>query len=202
MSAPAYTAEDYRAALQALLPRGRVWPRDPESTLAKALLGLCAIYERSNARANYLLVDAFPATTYELLPEWEATLGLPDPCVTDTQSIAQRVAAVKSRFTDSGGQSVAHFIAIAQSLGIQGPGGAAPTITEFKSQTVIDDVDEPIYGQDWAFAWQLNAALNSVFTLDVTGSVADPLASWSNEAVECRLKSIKAAHTEVLFAYT
>jgi uncharacterized protein YmfQ (DUF2313 family) len=44
------------------------------------LSGFTPAFERLTARANNLLIDAFPGSTYELLPEWEATLGLPDPC--------------------------------------------------------------------------------------------------------------------------
>jgi uncharacterized protein YmfQ (DUF2313 family) len=47
---------------------------------SQVLYGLAKSYERETARANNLLVDSFPLTTYELLPEWESSLGLPDPC--------------------------------------------------------------------------------------------------------------------------
>lgn len=79
MAAPFFSSADYLAALQALLPRGRVWPRESDATQTKALSGLAGVYERQNARSNNLLSDAFPITAYELLPEWESTLALPDP---------------------------------------------------------------------------------------------------------------------------
>ncbi|WP_197520275.1 putative phage tail protein, partial [Paraburkholderia tropica] len=55
-------------------------------------------YERSTSRANYLLIDSFPPTAYELLPEWESTLGLPDPCAGEAPTIPQRQAQVLARF--------------------------------------------------------------------------------------------------------
>ena len=66
MAAPELRAADFVAAMQRLLPQGRVWPREPESNLSKLLLGLALIYEALNGRANYLLIDAFPATATEL----------------------------------------------------------------------------------------------------------------------------------------
>ena len=35
---------------------------------------LAQVYVRQTARSRNLVVDAFPATTVELLPEWENTL--------------------------------------------------------------------------------------------------------------------------------
>src|SRR5579883_2631705 len=117
MGAPLLLAADFLAALQALMPRGRVWPQDPDATETAVLSGLAKAYERQTARANALLVDAFPATTFELLPEWEETLGLPDPCIGDSPTIEQRVGQVVARFAQAGGQSVAFFTAYAEALG-------------------------------------------------------------------------------------
>lgn len=79
MLAPVLTSADYLRAFQALMPRGRVWNTDPDSIQTKTAAGLTVSYAVQTARSNNLLIDAFPATTYELLPEWESTLGLPDP---------------------------------------------------------------------------------------------------------------------------
>ncbi|NUB17341.1 DUF2313 domain-containing protein [Azospirillum brasilense] len=75
-----FTRADFRSAAQALLPRGRVWPRESGTVQGQVLDGLAASYERQTADAAALLVDAFPASTTQLLPEWEASLGLPDAC--------------------------------------------------------------------------------------------------------------------------
>jgi len=80
MAAADLTSADYQAALQALLPHGRVWPREPDAVQSRVAAGLAQTAARLHARANYLLRDAFPVAPLELLPEWEATLGLPDEC--------------------------------------------------------------------------------------------------------------------------
>lgn len=119
MSAPQYTAADYLGAMQALMPRGRVWPRDPDAVQTKVLAGLTKHYEVQNERSAQLLVDAFPATTLELLPEWEASLGLPSSAAGPAPSIAARQALVLARFVGAGGISTADFTGYALLLGFE-----------------------------------------------------------------------------------
>jgi len=198
MSAPNYSAADYLSAMQALMPRGRVWPKESDATQTKALSGLVQVYARTNARANNLLVDAFPASTEELLPEWEATLGLPDPCAGVSPTIQQRQAQVLARFIAQGGQSVAYFTQIAATLGY------TITITQFAPFRFGQSTfGTPLYSTAWAFAWQVNAPTFSVqkfkFGVDVFG---EPFAFWSNNVLQCELQRYAPAHTYLLFKYS
>ena len=77
--APDLGEADFLAALQAYLPTGPAWPRDPDTIVTQILSGIARAQARLHARENQLLIDLFPATTVELLPEWEASVGLPDP---------------------------------------------------------------------------------------------------------------------------
>ncbi|MDR5813307.1 DUF2313 domain-containing protein [Caballeronia sp. LZ033] len=197
MLAPNFKAADFLAAMQALLPRGRVWPRDPDTVQAKVIAGLAPSYERQTARANYLLVDAFPATTYELLPEWEATLGLPDPCAGVAPTIPTRRAQVIARFIGGGGPSIPDLIAFAANLGY------TITITQF-FEARADEMraDDPCCGSDWNSAWRVNAPLNTIIYAQADAMAADdPLASWGNAVLECELRAIAQAHTNLIFAY-
>ena len=198
MSAPQYSAADYLAALQALLPRGRVWPRDAEAVLTKVLSALAPTYERQNARSNQLIVDAFPASTIELLPEWEETLGLPDPCAGPSPTIAARRAQVVARFKALGGQSVPYFIAYALALGY------VISITQFIPARVgIARAGDPLNGPDWAHAWRINTALHTVVRAQVgVSQVGEPLAYWNNAVLECQLREVMPAHTVLIFSYT
>ncbi len=190
------TTDDYLAQLQALLPHGPAWPRDAGATLTKLLQAMADELVRVDGRAIQIIEEADPRTTNELLADWERVAGLPDSCVTAAQSTAQRRAALHAKLTTLGGQSTAYFIALAASLGY------TVTITEFDQHTVNDDVNHPMYGQPWQFAWQVNAPQDTVGTLSVTDTVADPLAWWGNELLECVIRRIKPAHTHVLFAYS
>lgn len=196
--APAYTAADYLSALQSLLPRGHAWPRAPGAVQTSALAGLTPIYERHNLRANHLLVDAFPTTTLELLPEWEAALGLPDPCAGIAPTLQARRAQVVARFTSAGGQSVLYIKAVALSLGY------VIDITQFiPARAGILRAGQPVCGNDFAHAWRVTAALNTKFAFRAGASLAgEPLSSIGNAVLECELRQIAPAHTTVFFTYT
>jgi uncharacterized protein YmfQ (DUF2313 family) len=198
MAAPVYRAEDYLAALQALMPRGRVWPRDSDAIQTKTLAGLAPSYVRNNQRAAAVLVESLPSTTYELLPEWEATLGLPDPCAGPSPTIEGRRAQVVARFAGSGGQSIPYMVSFAANLGY------TITITEFvPAQVGLLRAGQPLNGAAWAYAWQVNYALNTIRNARVGAfSAGEPLASWGNAVLECELESIAPAHTVPIFTYS
>jgi uncharacterized protein YmfQ (DUF2313 family) len=198
MPLPSYSASDFLAARQNLLPPGMAWPRDADAVITKFLAALAQTDWRLASRGRALVVDAFPATTIELLPEWEASLGLPDPCAGPAPSIVQREAQVVARLIASGGQSVPYFISVALALGY------TVTVTEFATfRAGIGHAGDPIYGADWAHAWQINAPLNSVTFFEAGHSAAgDPLASWGNTVLECEMNRIKPAHTVLIFSYT
>ncbi|MFM0002748.1 DUF2313 domain-containing protein [Paraburkholderia dipogonis] len=198
MKAPDYTAADYVSAMQALLPRGRVWPRDGDAVQTRVLSGLAPTYARQTARANYLLIDAFPSTTYELLPEWESTLGLPDPCAGVSPTITQRRNQVVARFTNIGGASIPYFIGFAANLGY------TISITQFApARAGQSRVGQPLCGPDWAFAYQINAPVNTIVRSRVGAStVGEPLAAWGNAVLECEIRAVMPAHTIPIFSYS
>lgn len=119
MPAPLFSSQDYLAALQALMPRGRIWPRDSDSVQAQVLAGVTKSYEANNLRANNLLVDAFPPSANELLPEWEATLGLTATSAGPAASVPARQTLVVARLIGANGISVSDFTNYAALLGYQ-----------------------------------------------------------------------------------
>lgn len=196
MAAPNYSAANYLQALQAHLPRGRVWPRDPDATQTQVLSGFTPSLEQITARANNLLVDAFPASTYELLPEWESTLGLPDPCAGEAPTRQQRVAQVVARLIATGGQSIAYYTAVAAALGY------AITVTQFVPSRFGKPFGSLFGGTAWAFAWQVNAPSFTVNALQFGGSFGTPFATWGNNVLQCELQRFAPAHTTLLFSYS
>lgn len=198
MLAPNYRAADFLRALQGLMPRGRVWARDQDAVQTQVLSGLTPSYERSTARANYLLTDAFPATSYELLPEWESTLGLPDPCAGVAPTIAQRQAQVRARFIGVGGPSIQSLTDFATNLGY------TVTINQFvEARAGQMHAGDACSGTEWCYVWQVNAPLNSVSYAKAGAMAAgDALASWGNSVLECEFRTIMQAHTIPIFSYT
>jgi uncharacterized protein YmfQ (DUF2313 family) len=198
MLAPNLTSSDYLRAFQGLMPRGRVWPRDPDAVQTQVFTGLTQIYGRQTARSNYLLVDSFPATTYELLPEWELTLGLPDPCAGESPTVQQRRAQVVARLANAGGQSAAYYIGFAAQLGY------GITITNFAPfRCGQSRCGQQLGNTDWFFVWSANAPLNTVVRFAAGQSAAgEPLASWGNTVLQCELSAIAPAHTVLQFRYS
>lgn len=132
------------------------------------------------------------------LADWERVLALPDPCLIGVpQSVRQRIQAVISKLRSRGGQSKPFFIALAKSLGYD------VTITTFRpARAGIARAGDRLYGGDWNFTWRVNAPAVTV-TYAVAGLTAagDPLASWGNKALECRLSQMKPAESILLFGY-
>lgn len=197
MAEVTYTADDFLAAFQSLLPRGRVWPRDPDATQTQAILGLMPLYVRQSARSANLLVDAFPATVYELLPEWEATLALPDPTIGQPPTAQQRAALVLSRFIGTGGQSIAYLEAFTKTLGF-------PTVianaTPFRCGQ--QRMGDQLGGPEWAFAFYVDCAPIALTSFRVGRSgTGEPLETWGNAIVQAGLLDVMPAHTVAIFRF-
>ncbi len=198
MLAPLYSAGDFAGRLLRLSPPGRAWPRFMDTVRWALYTALGNTFQRHNARAANLLVDAFPLTTVELLPEWEKTLGLPDPCQGIGPTIAARQAQVTARFANTGGQSAAYFISFAKQLGYN------ITVENFAPfRAGISHAGDPLCGKDWAFTWAVLAPLYEVnyFRAGI-GAAGEPLAWWNNTVLECELNTVKPAHTILLFEYS
>ena len=195
MYAPDLTAADYLAALQALMPRGRVWPRDQDAVQTKTLAGCAPSFARHAARSNNLITDGFPAAAYELLPEWESALGLPDPCAGEAPTVQQRRAQVVARLTSTGGQSIAYLTAVAAALGY------TVTITQFSPSRFGRSFGRPFGGNDWAFAWMISAPNFTVNELTFGDSFGTPFSAWGNNVLQCELARYAPAHTILMFAY-
>lgn len=193
-------AAQYARQLKALLPSGPAWQgvRDSGSTGEKVLLAIAEELARIDARGGDVVDEMDPRTAVETLEDWETALGLPNPCVTQTQTTEQRRAAVVSKLAQLGGASRAYFIQVAAALGY------TITIEEFRPFLAgfANAGDSLTNDTEWRYTWQVNAPETTVSTFKVgIGKVGEPLRSWGNEELECVIEQLKPAHTHVLFAY-
>lgn len=188
-------ATAYLTQLQALLPRGAAWTRDPEAVLTKLLQALAAEFARIDTRAGNLLLECDPRLTTELLPDWERVAGLPDACVGQPETLTDRRAALHARITAAGGQSATYFISLAATLGY------AITVTEFRPYTCQSPCEDNIYDHDWAFTWRVNAPETTIREFTCESSCMEPLRSWGNLLLECTIARNAPAHANLLFGY-
>lgn len=194
-----YTRDDYRRAFMALLPSGWAWPREAGSTLVRVVDALVAVYERTGARALDLLRDANPSTTLELLPEWETTLGLPDPCIGPQTSIPARQAQVRARFAAAGGQTPEYMRQVASSL------ASDVTITEYAPFTADHGcADQPLCEDpSWGHVWRvtINSGTPSTFFRAGQSTDGEALFVPADDGIACVLARIKPAHSILHLTY-
>jgi uncharacterized protein YmfQ (DUF2313 family) len=187
---------DYLAQLQALLPPGSALTRATDSDLTAILDVAAGELARVEARADVLIEEADPRTTSELLSDWEAVYGLPDPCLPLNAGITERRAALVARITGVSGQSQGFFIALAASFGV------AVTITEFTvARAGMLRAGQPCNGLAWAFAWRVNAPAIATIRFRAGSPAGAVLQSAGSAILECLFARLKPAHTKAFFAY-
>lgn len=183
-------ASDYLQQLKALLPQGPAWLVQATDRIGMLLAAWADEFARIEQRALALVEESDPRTTIELLADWERVAGLPDPCVTQAQTIPQRQAALVSKLSYTGGASRAYFIGMAAEMGYAGA-----TIDEYPSIIGITD----------QFTWRINlpGSSGSLYYMDADSDADAYLLSWDagNEALECRINKYKPAHTTVIYNY-
>lgn len=193
-----FTVKEYSRALQALIPTGLAWPRDPGGVQGAVIRALATGFQRSDNDAIALLVGAFPETATIMLTEWEKTLGLPDDCsIGEVDTIAKRQAAVVSKFISTGGQSRTYFIGIARALGYN------ITIKEYRqARAGLSVCCDGLNGDDWPFVWLVEAEETTIsYARAGMSYCGDPLRSWGNKQLECRMNALAPSHTIVKFGY-
>ncbi|WAT03216.1 DUF2313 domain-containing protein (plasmid) [Rouxiella badensis] len=155
-------------------------------------------FQQSDSDALSLLAGAFPSTATTMLAEWESTLGLPDACaIGETDSIALRQNAVTTKLTTVGGQSIDYFVAQAAALGY------SIAITQYRpARAGLSACGAAINGDDWPFVMLVTAPDTTITTAQAGVNYAgDPLRSWGNKILECRINSIAPSHVIVKYAY-
>lgn len=188
---------DFLQALTRLLQRGLAWsPLGATRGAVLAAIGDC--WEWFHQYCALLSeVESDPRQTELMLPDWEGCYGLPDPCLPQPQSLAQRRAALIARIAATGGQSIAYFIALAASFGVP------ITITEYRPfRCGISRCGQPLAAANERFVWQVNAPAVTITLFHTGGSVCgDRLGSFGNQMLECLITRYAPAQTIVIFAY-
>lgn len=192
------TLQAWLAALQAMLPPGLAFTREPDSKLAKLLSAVAAMFLAAQLKLEALLQEADPRRATSMLPDWERLLGLPDHCTPAGQQLIDRQRAAFQRLTEQGGQSRAYFIALADLLG-----EAGVLITEFRRFTCQSACDAGLYSAADVFTWLVTIprpALN-VRPFDCNSACDSGLQEYTPSVIECAINERKPAHTKVIFAY-
>jgi len=190
--AVARTAEQYHLQLRGLLPSGPAW--DPELVPEIALE-----FSRLEARAVDLLNEMDPFGVSELVPAWEAVMGLPDTCLGPNPAFEDRRLAVRRRLVEVGGQTPAYFVEIAVSQGYPNA-----TITEHRAPRMGRSRFGSAHFGTWRaqFMWTLNTGgrqrLGRRFGVSYWG---ERFGANPGNALECLIRRPAPAHTVVHINY-
>lgn len=204
MTTCAVSTEEYARVLRQLLPPGPAMQFEDAETLAALLLALADTFSGFHSRTCDLLREMVPATTNEMLVDWEGVAGLPDDCAPSENTIEARRAALVTKIGQIGGQSPAFYIGLAASYGftieVESYNPFQAGISTAGHALTNDDDQSPEYG--WQFLWKVKATSQSVFAFRAgLGRAGEPLRSWGNGPLECLLNKWKPAHTEIIFDY-
>lgn len=151
-----------------LLPHGHMWPRDPDTTLAKVCMTLSLEISRVDKRIDAMLLESFPDTAQETLEDWERIAGLPTNCEPElAPTVAQRQQNVVDVLTQNSALTETFFGDLAIACGYP-----PPIITKNSAFcTGVNCAGDPVCGV---------GALLTVFFQFPTGA--------NNELLECKIR--------------
>lgn len=212
-------ARDYLVMIQALLPRGSAWVREPGAILSRLLAAAAEELARLDSAAWHLLDETNPQSTVEALEDWERLLGLPDECGLMSSTLDERRAQVLRKLVRPVGQDIPFFESLAASMGYDATveefrpfaadaGGADEYLNDAPGGGTVDSslvpaVFTPSNYDAWLFVFRLNVADEFPirwFQAESSGA-EDYLATWGNSVFECVISRARPAHTIVLFGY-
>ncbi len=197
MTQQIYSEQDYLNSFLTLLPTGRIWQKTADSNLYQAIASLIPTISRLSDTATELLTDSFIGTTNELLPEWQSSLGLPDPCLPATATFEEQRAQAIARFIGVEGQSVPFLIAYAANLGF------VITITEYTTfKAGTGKAGGQITSAAIAFAWTINLPSQTIIYFRAGSAKAgQKLAVLVGDVLQCEITDIQPAHTNVFYNF-
>ncbi len=163
---------------------------------------LSSVAERiadAEADAEALMAETDPRSAVNLLADFERVLG-PDPCGRDLNalSIGERQRLAHQRWTATGGQSIPYMISVAEKLGV------SITIEEFwPSKAGGLRAGQRLRPDGAQFVYRVNLpGLVTVVKFRAGVSVAgNRLGDFKISDIECELRRIRPAHTDIVFKY-
>ncbi|MBV6750412.1 YmfQ family protein [Pseudomonas chlororaphis] len=193
------TAEQYQEQLRSLLPSGPAWDPEQVPQVQTVLLGISQELARIDARAVDLLSEVDPAGVSELVPDWEAVMSLPDPCLGTTPLFEDRRLAVRRRLLAVGNQNAAYFIEIARSQGYPDA-----SVTELRTARMgVARFGTARFGT-WnaQFMWTLNTGGRQLMGRRFSASHwGERFGVNPGSAIECLIHRSAPAHTLVHINY-
>ncbi|MBI4804470.1 MAG: DUF2313 domain-containing protein [Desulfovibrio sp.] len=156
-----------------------------------------------------------PLQALEWLEDYERNYGLPGDCRQQGLLLQERLALLSIALTERAAINRAYYVWLAAQLGYTitieeygqfkaGFSSAGDRLTNYQTLfTAGCRAGQPLAaGALWQYVWVVHATgePTTLFRAGLSGA-GEPLASWSNQLLECAITSGAPAHTKVLFAY-
>jgi uncharacterized protein YmfQ (DUF2313 family) len=191
------TEDEWTRMLLDLLPVGWAWPREPQTTLMRFWSAVAIEPTRIQGRDCDLLAQSYPCGATELLPEWEAAVGLPNECTELVQwTVAERQALVCAWLAMQGGQSPAYYVSLAALFGYTVTVGEHFPARAGQAQAGCSGAT------NCPFWWTVSVA-GVPQTTPRAGCyhAGEPPCGSGANIIECLIRMFAPAHTTVTFRY-
>ena len=187
----------YREQLHALLPTGPAWSPDSGTVLDDLLDAIASQMSEVDRSVANLLNDIRPNTTFNLLPDWERVVGLPDICSVLGSTITIRRASLLEKLVTKPTLNASEFERIGRVF------GATITVEELDQARADAIVGLDTSGGKWRFVWWIGIPLSADLRfLRMTSRVNERFATYTrNTELECRLENAAPAHTHLVVGY-
>jgi len=172
-----------------VLPEGRVWNKKnlDSSTIFKLIRSIAQGFNTVQQQIELLADEYNINLSVDLLPEWEESVGIPDDCLTELDSLEQRRNAIISRLRNIPVVTKAEFEALGFELI-----GETITVTDGWSYDLANNFPDKysrfkMYVQ---FPFSL-AGFPYSFPL--------PFGRFRNDLIDCVFRQVKPANTIIIF---
>jgi uncharacterized protein YmfQ (DUF2313 family) len=193
---PPAVADHYVGMIERLLPPGPIWVLRAGMELRDIVSAIADECVRAHGRLLALLEEADPRTATEMLADWEAVCGLPDPAFGIPATVDARRALVCARWTAKGGQSAAYYIGIAAALGL-----TITITTPCQPFRAGGRAGAACYSIAWAYGWRVHAPNGPAVTFRAGGRAGYRLIDVRQPVLEALLSRYAPAHTIPVFEY-
>lgn len=189
--------EAYRDQLHALLPAGRAWPEESDTTLDALVRAITAAFAEVDLHDANLLDEILPNSTFDLLPDWERVAGLPDSCSVLGATVTVRRASLLEKLVSKPTLNPSEFVRIGRTFGVE------ITVEEHDQTRAASSSSLDTSGGRWRHVWWITIPTSAdVQRFNMLSTFDTPFRSVGrNTEMECRLQAASPAHTELFIGY-
>lgn len=143
-----------------------------------------------------LLANCFADSAFELLDDWERTLGIVPP---EGASIPARTSACVLKLRERGGLSKAYFINLAEAMKYE-----IKIEERWPFMAGVSGAGDRLYIEEIIWCWRVDVQNTETPMFDFRAGInmaGDPLLSFGIQEIETLFNDLKPAHTFVYFTY-